>query len=193
MHPNAEKAYLESQAKAFMDTINSIEPHLSAGVQTIREQWSEGEIVLEKAEGLLKKLPQTVEGIYESDDTLMDLTHLLALPSWTKYVAAIQGYDCLANSALLTILRQEIHRFNRLLSVVCSSLRSLCLAVKGQIILTDALEDAYNSFLSMKMPTLWQLHSYESCKPLGPWIADLIERVTFFKTWSKQFVTTAQQ
>ncbi|XP_067883713.1 dynein axonemal heavy chain 6-like [Heterodontus francisci] len=193
MHANAEKAYLESQAKEFMDIIKSIEPQLSAGVQTIREQRSQDEIVLEKAEGLLKKLPETVEFMHGSDDTLMNLAHLLALPTWTAYVNSVKGYDCFANSALLTILRQEISRFNRLLSVICSSLRSLCLAVKGQIILTDALEEIYNSFLSMKMPKLWQLHSYESCKPLGSWIDDLIERVNFFKSWSRQFVASAQQ
>ncbi|XP_078069639.1 dynein axonemal heavy chain 6-like [Mustelus asterias] len=193
MHPNTQKAYLESQASEFMDTIEGIEPHLSAGLQSIREQRSEGEIVVEKAEGLLKKLPETVEGVHESDDTLMSLSRLLALPAWKEYVESIEGYDCLTKSALLTILRQEINRFNRLLSLICSSLRSLCLAVKGQIILSDALEDTYNSFLSMKMPKLWQLHSYESCKPLASWIDDLIDRVNFFKTWSRQFVATAQQ
>ncbi|XP_048452570.1 dynein axonemal heavy chain 14-like [Rhincodon typus] len=159
----------------------------------MEEQRSEGEIVLEKAESLLKKLPKTVEGIHGSDDNLLDLACLLASPVWTTYIQSVKGYDSLVNSALLAILRQEIDRFNRLLSVACSSLHSLCLAVKGQIILTDALEETYNSFLSMKMPKLWQLHSYESCKPLPSWIDDLIERVNFFRTWSRQFIATAQK
>ncbi|XP_072406056.1 dynein axonemal heavy chain 6-like isoform X2 [Chiloscyllium punctatum] len=193
MQDNAEKAYLGNQAKSFMTTIKSIEPRLSAGVQTFREQRSEGEIVFEKAESILKKLPETVEGIQESDDTFLDLAGLLALPTWTAYVQSVKGYDSLVNSALLVILRQEISRFNRLLSVVCSSLHSLCLVVKGQMILTDTLEETYNSFLSMKMPKLWQQHSYESCKPLASWIDDLAERVNFFRTWSRQFTAIAQK
>ncbi|XP_051881424.1 dynein axonemal heavy chain 6-like [Pristis pectinata] len=193
MHTNAERAYLESQGKDFMATIKSIEPRLSSGVQTIREQRSQDEIVLEKAEGILRKLPRTVEGIHGSEGNTTDLAHLLASPSWASHVASVKGFDCLANSALLTVLRHEIDCFNQLLRVVSSSLRSLCHGVKGQIILTEMLEEMYNSFLSLRMPRLWQLHSYESCKPLGSWIDDLIDRVNFFRSWSVQFVAGAQQ
>uniref|UniRef100_UPI00398EE57F dynein axonemal heavy chain 6-like isoform X2 n=1 Tax=Pristiophorus japonicus TaxID=55135 RepID=UPI00398EE57F len=192
MHTNAEKAYLESQAKEFLGIITSIKPQLS-GVKAISDHRSQEEVVLEKAERLLQKLPDRVESARRSDGALMDLACLLESPSWAAHIQSVKGYDCLGNSALLTILRQEIHRFNQLLSVVCSSLRSLCLGVKGQIILTDALEEMYNALISAKRPKLWQLHSYESCKPLGSWIDDLIARVNFFRSWARQFVANAQQ
>uniref|UniRef100_A0A4W3JFM4 Uncharacterized protein n=1 Tax=Callorhinchus milii TaxID=7868 RepID=A0A4W3JFM4_CALMI len=63
----------------------------------------------------------------------------------------------LANSALLTVLRQEIDRFNHLLEVILKSIRSLCFAVKGQSILTVSLEEVYNSCLNMKVPKLWKV------------------------------------
>ncbi|XP_078256078.1 dynein axonemal heavy chain 6-like [Rhinoraja longicauda] len=194
MHTNAEKAYLESQAKEFMATVKSIEPRLSSDAQTFREQQSQDEIVLEKAEKILRRLPQMVEGIYGSEESnAMDLAQLLGSPSWTRYMASVKGFDGLANSALLTVLRHEIGCFNQLLQVVRSSLQSLCQGVKGKIILTDTLEELYNSFLNMKMPRLWQLHSYDSCRHLGSWIDDLIDRVNFFKNWAAQFVIGAQQ
>uniref|UniRef100_A0A4W3K9D9 Uncharacterized protein n=1 Tax=Callorhinchus milii TaxID=7868 RepID=A0A4W3K9D9_CALMI len=67
-----------------------------------------------------------------------------------------EGID-LANSALLTVLRQEIDRFNHLLEVILKSIRSLCFAVKGQSILTVSLEEVYNSCLNMKVPKLWKV------------------------------------
>ena len=30
---------------------------------------------------------------------------------------------------------------------------------------------------------MFQEASYESCKPLGPWVSDLVQRVDFFSAW----------
>ncbi|XP_072105024.1 dynein axonemal heavy chain 6-like isoform X2 [Mobula birostris] len=193
MHTNAESAYLESQAKEFMTTIKNMEPRLSSGVQTLREQRSQDEIVLERVKGILRKLPETVEDVHGSESNITDLAHLFASSSWASHVASVKGSDCLANLALLAVLRHEVNCYNQLLQVVNSSLHSLCQGVKGKIILTPTLEEMYNCFLSLKMPKLWQLHSYDSCKPLGSWIDDLVDRVNFFRTWSVQFVAGAQQ
>ncbi|XP_067420874.1 dynein axonemal heavy chain 14 [Emydura macquarii macquarii] len=104
----------------------------------------------------------------------------------------LQGHDPFINSALLTVLRQEIDRFNHLLSVIIMSLHSLQRAMKGEIILTTGLEELYNSVLKSKVPEFWQLYSYMSNKPLGSWIDDLILRVNFFATWANQVITCIQ-
>lgn len=67
------------------------------------------------------------------------------------------GYDPLVNSALLTVLHQEIDRFNHLLSVMHSSLNALQQAVRGEIILNKVLEELYNSLGNLKVPELWQV------------------------------------
>ncbi len=36
-----------------------------------------------------------------------------------------------------------------------------------------------------------QQASYESCKPLGAWVQDLIQRVDFFSEWSELVISTA--
>lgn len=61
------------------------------------------------------------------------------------------------NSALLTVLRQEIDRFNHLLAVVILSLQSLQHATKGKIVLTQGLEELYHSLLRSRVPELWQV------------------------------------
>ena len=38
---------------------------------------------------------------------------------------------------------------------------------------------------------LLQQASYESCKPLGAWVQDLIHRVDFFSAWAELVISTA--
>lgn len=70
------------------------------------------------------------------------------------------GYDPLIHCVLLTFLIQEIERFDQLLSIIHKSLKDLQLAIKGEIILTQELEEIYDSFLSTKVPKLWQVSNY---------------------------------
>ena len=69
-------------------------------------------------------------------------------------------YDPLIHCVLLTFLIQEIERFDQLLSIIHKSLKDLQLAIKGEIILTQELEEIYDSFLSTKVPKLWQVSNY---------------------------------
>jgi dynein heavy chain len=67
--------------------------------------------------------------------------------------------DPLIQCVLITLLNQEIERFDKLLSVIHKSLKDLQLAIKGENILTQELEEIYDCFLRMKVPTLWQVSS----------------------------------
>ncbi|PIK36647.1 putative dynein heavy chain 6, axonemal [Apostichopus japonicus] len=87
-------------------------------------------------------------------------------------------------SALLTILRQEVSRFNHLLVVIHGTLTSLHLAVKGEVVMSEQLEEMYKALLNQRVPHYWQQAAYESCKPLGSWVNDLQSRVDFFGKWS---------
>ena len=55
------------------------------------------------------------------------------------------------------MLRQEIDRFNQLLHVVHSTLASLTLAIKGEIIMSEALEDAYKALFKQGIPAQWKV------------------------------------
>lgn len=70
------------------------------------------------------------------------------------------GYDPLIHCVLLTFLNQEIERFNKLLIVIHESLKNLQLSIKGEIMLTQELEEIYDSFLKMRVPKLWQVSNY---------------------------------
>ncbi|XP_068088957.1 dynein axonemal heavy chain 14 isoform X3 [Hyperolius riggenbachi] len=194
MHPDADRAYLTSQAQLFIETIVSMQPRISAESITVRGDGSHDEMILGMAASILTKLPVRVEGRTEQDksvaitDDTATLSSLFTDPAWETLVKSTRGYDPLVNSALLTVLQQEIDRFNHLLSVIHSSLRALQQAVRGEIILNKSLEEVYNSLANLKVPELWQRYSYESCKLLGSWVDDLVQRVGFFSSWSSHVI-----
>lgn len=196
MTENAEKACRELQAVEMVQTIITIQPRVS--LELMGAEKSNDEIVLEIARDIKSALPRLVEDFEESSGPI----HTMPTPRPTlKSILYKEAPDMkdkekkrivqeaidtvVGNSALMTVLRQEVDRFNNLLNIVHTSLRSLILAVKGEIIMSEVLEEAYNALLNQKVPKRWIEAAYESCKALGSWIYDLKMRVQFFSSWGE--------
>ena len=69
----------------------------------------------------------------------------------------------MSNSALITVLRQEMDRYNNLLFIIETSLKELILAIKGEVIMSEPLEEAYNAILSQKVPQRWKVSGNKIC------------------------------
>ncbi|XP_028903273.1 dynein heavy chain 14, axonemal isoform X3 [Ornithorhynchus anatinus] len=195
MHQNAKRVYLESQAQDFVNSVITVQPRITIGNLIISGK-SQDELVLEIASDVLKQLPLTVEKeeLKSGHENMAasTLTNIMSGPIWTSLLKNAKGYDPLLHSTLLIFLCQEIGRFNHLLSVVHQSLKDLQRALKGEIILTPALDEIYNAIIKSKVPGLWQRSSYKSSKPLSSWINDLTQRLEFFTTWAKQAHTAIE-
>ena len=70
---------------------------------------------------------------------------------------AVDSIRTISRSALFTVLRQEIDRFNHLLSVIHQSLKSLSLAIKGEVVMSEKLDEAYSAILKQQVPAHWKV------------------------------------
>lgn len=73
----------------------------------------------------------------------------------------------LYEESLNTVLIQEAIRYNKLLKVIESSLKDLLKALKGLVVMSEALEKMSGSLFKNMVPAMWAGKAYPSLKPLG--------------------------
>jgi dynein heavy chain len=110
---------------------------------------------------------------------------LAKLPEQFDLEAADIKYPVMYEQSMNTVLTQELDRFNILTKLIKGSLKQLKLAIAGEILLSPALEAAFNALKLGKVPDLWLTKSYPSLKALGGYISDLLERLAWFYEWSQ--------
>nr|WAW84833.1 axonemal dynein heavy chain reconstructed 1 [Halisarca dujardinii] len=137
-------------------------------------------------EGILLTLPRQTSGGGKSAQEVIDelaADILSKLPANFNLEQVMKQYPVVYNESMNTVLRQELIRFNRLTTVVRSTLRSIQKALKGLVVMSADLEDVYNSMIVGKVPAVWAAKSYPSLKPLGSYITDLLARLKFLLDW----------
>ena len=124
-----------------------------------RSNITNDDIVLDLVRATIKYLPQRVDS---TANGLMDPRLGSVSPDRLRQMTQKKlSQDPLADNAdqtaYVTVLRQEINRFDRLLGIIHTSLSSLRLAVKGEVLMSEQLEEAYNALLSNRVPKAWEV------------------------------------
>lgn len=125
------------------------------------------------------------EGAESEEDKLVSLAKDIQqkLPASFDVERVSIDFPVMYEESMNTVLIQELEKFNRLTSIVQTSLRELQRAIKGEVIMSMELEKMSIAMVSGKVPDMWGNAAYESLLPLGSWIKDLILRLRFFQKW----------
>ncbi|XP_075982332.1 dynein axonemal heavy chain 1-like [Anticarsia gemmatalis] len=159
LHTNANISYAMSETNVNLKTLRDLQPkEVSAGGGATVEE------IIEKA--------------------AKDILEIVPLPLDIQQIAAM--YPVSYKESLNTVLVQEGIRYNRLLGVIRNSLRDLLKALKGLVVMSEALENMAGSLSRNSVPVMWSSKAYPSLKPLAAWTKDLNLRVSFMQEWADQ-------
>eukprot|EP00924_Labyrinthula_sp_SR-Ha-C_P003608 maker-scaffold_3-augustus-gene-0.0-mRNA-1 protein AED:0.02 eAED:0.02 QI:0/0/0/1/0.5/0/3/0/4475 len=84
------------------------------------------------------------------------------------------------------VLLQELERFNFLISKMDTTLADLLRALKGEVGMTDELEDLSNSLFNNYLPPSWSKLAPETQKSLSSWMAMFKKRVSQYQKWIEE-------
>lgn len=156
MHENANITCQQVETFHIFDVILSLQPRVASGA---------GELTREELIDMeTKRTEKLLPGIFN----IREIS---------------QKYPVTYEESMNTVLVQEAQKFNRLLSVMISTLAGLQKAIKGLVVMSSDLEEMGNCLFDQKVPPVWEAKAYPSLKPLGPWVAELLQRLTFMQNW----------
>ena len=158
LHDNANISCAISETNALLDTALSLQPRALGG-----EGKSWGEMLDELAKDISARIPP-----------MFDIEKALIM------------FPVRYEESMNTVLTQELIRFNRLIEEVTITLQEVQKAIKGLVLMSMELEQMGNSMVIGKVPAIWAAVAYPSLKPLGPWVNDLLDRITFLNDWMTQ-------
>jgi len=108
---------------------------------------------------------------------------LVRIPAALDLNRALDEYPTDYNQSLNTVITQEMTRFNNMLKIINSTLKTLQKAVKGTVAMSAELDAIGTSIFNNQVPKGWAKRAYPSLKPLASWLIDLEFRLAFMNKW----------
>jgi dynein heavy chain, axonemal len=160
MHQNANLTFNTSESVNLMTTILGLQPRESGSGGGL----SNDDIVIALADAIEPQVPALL-----LDEEAGSTTFI------------VQSNGLLGSLAI--VLKQEMVKFNTLLSTIVNTISELKKAVRGLVVMSSDLDKMYTSFLINRVPGNWSRVSFASMKSLSSWVKDLVFRVSFMRQW----------
>ena len=160
LHPNAEIGFLTATSETLFRTVFELQPRESgtgSGPVTTRED----------------KIKALVDDIMEKLPEAFNMIEIMGkVEERTPYVV---------------VAFQECERMNWLTNEIRRSLRELDLGLKGELTITNDMENLGNSLFFDQVPPSWAKRAYASMHGLSNWYADLLLRIKELESWTSDF------
>ncbi|KAI7797195.1 putative dynein heavy chain 9, partial [Triplophysa rosa] len=160
LHPNAEIGFLTQTSEKLFRTVLEMQPRDGgSGEGTGGSRDDKVKAVLDE---ILEKLPDE-----------FNMTELMGkVEERTPYIVV-----ALQECERMNILTQEIRR----------SLKELNLGLKGELTMTNDMENLQNAIYLDQVPDSWTKRAYPSISSLAIWFTDLLSRIKELETWTTDF------
>jgi len=76
-----------------------------------------------------------------------------------------------------SVLLQELARFNTLIEVINTSLKTMIKTLEGKLVMNSEIESMLFSISNNSVPDKWRARSYPTKKPLLSYVSDLNKRL----------------
>ncbi|UYV65952.1 hypothetical protein LAZ67_3005993 [Cordylochernes scorpioides] len=127
LHENANITYAQNESYKILNCITQLQPKTATSAEQSRE-----EVIAHTAQTILAQIPK---------------------PFNIKLIS--ERYPLLYEQSMNTVLSQEAVRFNKLLNVINGTLKDLLKALKGIVVMSQALENMAGSLFLNAVPKLW--------------------------------------
>eukprot|EP00762_Andalucia_godoyi_P000343 ANDGO_03199.mRNA.1 Dynein beta chain len=157
LHPNAEIGFLTAQGDNMLRTILELQPRSAAGegAQSVEERTK---MLLDD---ILERIPEELYNLKELSERLEE-----------------------ERSPFQVVFYQECERMNILMLQIRRTLLELDLGLKGDLTISDKMEQLMNALYDDKVPASWEAVAYPSLRPLGSWLVNLLQRNTQLSDWT---------
>ena len=163
MDNNANITFAQKEAYLMFDTLTALMPRASSS----SSGKSREEQLYDTAQTMLSRIQQPFD-----------------------VEAIMKKYPTDYKESMSTVLVQEVIRYNKLISVIHSTLKDVCKALKGLVVMSETLETLCNNIYINVVPQVWAAKAYPSLKPLSAWVTDLVARIEFLQKWVDQGIPT---
>eukprot|EP00891_Asterochloris_glomerata_P001497 jgi/Astpho2/1497/e_gw1.00026.129.1_t len=170
LHPNANINLQLQESRHLLDAVLSVQPRMvgSTGGR------SSDDLVA----GLAADIQQALPALMSVEEACIPRDPFAPLPRCGCAAGQV--------NSLGVVLRQELDRFNQLLSTLQTTLTELQQAIKGLAVMSSALEVMYACLMNNQVPQQWAQVAYPSLLPLAAWLEDLKARVDFVGAWLRR-------
>jgi len=174
LHPNADLTFRLKQSNEMLTTLTDTQPKEAAGGGGLSR---EDQVKENIEKNLLPSLPP--------DFIFLEVDEKLKSLKGPKSLGSAGEYDLIP---LNIFLRQELQRFQFILSTVRGTMTGMCDAIDGTIIMTPELVDSINAVYDFRVPRKWQFDPTGAeiswlTPSLGGWIKGLIDRHHQLHSW----------